>query len=222
MRPRRGGLVVIERQQKDGLNTIGLSTAGWPLQQGFNSSGVGFAIANLASTRTQPGCSYIAALPHIIGTSKAAVTASRAAEKMPLCSARYYLFVDRDGYERGVETTGVKAYSAVNPPAHTNHFIFSDMLKEEGRPKLRMASEARRQNAEDFCLGDATSLNDIFNTLARSFNFDEGIEQRGEHDEDRTCASFIIAPEQQRMWFTSGPPSQSPHCNITLSTAGEK
>jgi hypothetical protein len=200
-------LVVVRRRLSNGLYTLALSTAGWPMQQGVTSSGLAFAIANLVATTLSSGTSYICALPEIVRANTVQEAAVHA-ETIPLCSARYFSFADANGGFVALESDGCTWWKSNVKSPHTNHFIFDRALAVEGRPNIAVSSANRCRAAITFMDGVVRSIEELFHALAFNDGTDSSIARLGTGRDDRTCAAFVLEPSVQRMHFTFGPPTQ--------------
>lgn len=212
----QNSLVLIDRKIGSGPRTISLSTAGWPLQQGLNEYGLSFAITNLGATSSLIGTTYIAALI-AISCSESSKAASIKAQSIPLCSARYFQFLDKHGIHFGIETDGNVFSSKIDTKNHTNHFVHQDMLKLEGRPKILLESHGRLESLRKLLGSSFSNIETIFKDIKALNKNDFPIEKMGVHWEDRTCATFVISPLQSKMWFTPGPPSQEEISCVSLN-----
>lgn len=200
-------LVLVERRPENAPHTLALSTAGWPMQQGITSAGIGFAIANLVAKNVRPGVSYIAVLPALA----AAVTldeAVRCATAVTGCSARFYALCDAYGHFVGIETDGGNAWTSRVLDVHTNHFLYSGGIEVEGRDNS--ASEERRLKAVNVLRtvdpGDTESL---FGILETNDGSNTCISRRGHGRDDRSCAGFVLDPANRSILLTVGPPGLS-------------
>lgn len=200
-------LVLVERRVDAGPHTLALSTAGWPMQQGVTSAGIGFAIANLVARTPHTGVSYIAVLPALA----AAVTLEEVVDRLTSvssCSARFYALCDEHGRYAGVETDGRQFWTSGVPAVHTNHFLSAAGRGVEGRDTS--ASEARRQKAMEEL--DMSSIHDaasLFEVLEVNDGTDTSISRRGEGRADRSCAGFVLDPGGRSLLVTAGPPGLS-------------
>jgi Acyl-coenzyme A:6-aminopenicillanic acid acyl-transferase len=210
-------LVLIERRPAEGPLSLALSTAGWPMQQGVTSEGLGFAIANLVAKRTRPGLSYIAALPAITARTDLE-QATRYERSLVICSARFYAFADESGGYIGIETDGEARWTSDLPDVHTNHFVYGDATTAEGRDTT--ASERRLQRARLEVRAampvDATSL---FRVLEINDGTEESISRRAQGRETRSCAGFVLDPVERSILATAGPPGLSTPQRYTLDSA---
>lgn len=196
-------LVVVHRTPARGVETLALSTAGWPMQQGVTSDGLAFAIANLVgSARPTRGISYICALPQIV-QAPSANSACETACELPLISGRYFIFADSKGGGRSMESDGVQCWISGKAAPHTNHFIFAGQDDVEGRPWMIEASDLRLRAAERLSESDSTfvaALPDVFPAGGES----RLIIQSGKGREDRTCAAFVLDPSERSIRFWAG------------------
>lgn len=199
-------LVIVDRQIVGKPNTLALSTAGWPIQQGVNEFGLAFAIANMGAKPLISGTSYICALAAIAST-KSSKEAVQKATHISLCSARYYKFLDTTGKALGIESTGNEFFELSGYKAHTNHFVSKKGEELEGRLMVRRESEARRVELENIFRIPCNSVEDVFSRLKLTDKVDSLIVKHGNDIEDRTCATFVISPVEKAIWFTAGPPS---------------
>lgn len=136
----RGGLALCLRKPRRGPNTLALTTAGWPLQQGLNNGGLAAAIANAVSRDVATGIPYIALLPRIMSQSTV-VGARHLISEHPHASARIYVLADLH------ETTAVqvvpgRAAFESSDNVQANH-LTGDAVDFEGRPDIVKDSEAR-------------------------------------------------------------------------------
>jgi hypothetical protein len=206
-------LVLVRREPSNGPATLALSTAGWPMQQGVTSNGLAFAIANLVGRRSQPGISYIAALPEITIASTAAAAADRAG-RLILCSARFFAICDRHGDYVGIETDGREYWLSELPDVHTNHFVFPDTHYVEGRDSD--ASERRRQAAVRRLANSGKASAALFEVMAFFDGSDASISRRGELRETVSCAAFVLDPSRKCVSVVSGPPGLGEPVEYTL------
>ena len=211
-------LVIVKRHPHQGPETLALTTAGWPMQQGVNSNGVGFAIANLVPRTSCPGITYIAALPKIaahINAERASLTTT----KLRLCSGRYFALCDETGDFFGIESDGFHYLVVTELHPHTNHYIFHKAKDWEARHELMPISEERRKSAEAR-VGmlehiDATSL---LTVLSYNDGTSSSIYQNGEGRDTRTGACFVIEPAQRMLHYAVGQPEEGvSHC-LSLRT----
>ena len=203
----QNSLVLIDRRVGKGPRTLSLSTVGWPMQQGFNEIGLAYAITNLGASKTSIGTTYIAALM-VISSSETSKIASLKAQSIPLCSARYFKFLDRHGLHFGIETDGKVFSSRMDSKYHTNHFVHKDMVNLEGRQNVVSESLGRLNSLEKLFKSNFSDIESIFKEIIVLNKNDFPIEKNGVQWEDRTCAAFVISPREKKMWFTPGPPSQ--------------
>ena len=191
-------LVVCRRKPSSGPETLALTTAGWPMQQGITSAKVAFAIANLVSSTSGMGVPYIAALPAICqsGDVKQAL---RTLQETPHASARFYALCSPDT-QYGVEVVpGVsEIVSSTIPTSHTNHFIYEDALAYEGRPYSTNNSRLRLTQAQTY-IETSKACDDVI-TLLRSFASIEAI-QTGTGDDDNTNAIFALVPQTASLYY---------------------
>ncbi|GAF71136.1 unnamed protein product, partial [marine sediment metagenome] len=163
----------------------------------------GFAIANVEPLKSSRGVPYIAALPRI--ASEADVKSSfLVAERLRLCSGRYYALCDESGEFVGLESNGHDCRSQAQLHTHTNHYIFGEAAQWEGRREYGTLSERRRISAERR-LGDLDQIDaDSLLSLVRYHDgTPESILQTGEGRKTRTGACFVIDPSHRLMWYTS-------------------
>ena len=210
-------LILVDRHI-DGLpRIISLSTAGWPMQQGLNEHGLGFAIANMVAKTSTKGTSYICALTAVAASVSASSAAQRASQ-IPLCSARYYSFIDESGKAIGVEHDGINSNEVNGRLAHTNHFISKSGTKVEGRPEILPESKGRQALVEMlFSSRSHQSINEVFDLLSSKEPDDFSVIKHGKGLEDRTCAVFAISPADQTIWYTSGPSKLNKIRSISIS-----
>ena len=151
-----------------------------------------------------------------LSEQRTANEAAALASNIPLCSARYYKFLDSDGVSRGIEHDGVRTYDVNGFAAHTNHFISTEGAVLEGRLGLVRESEGRRQLMEERLSTKLTDVKDVFGVL--SFRDPErfSIMKLGVDAEDRTCAAFVISPLDRTMWYTAGPPVETEIENVSI------
>lgn len=204
----QAALIVVRRKPDNAASTLALSTAGWPMQQGITSNGLGFAIANMVAANHQSGTSYICALP-AIAQARSALDAAERASALPLCSGRYYAFCDSSAQFMGIETDGRSFWRTNEPIAHTNHFVITHAKNVEGRPEFAITSEKRRQTATAYRALTPVSIDALFAALAFHDETSYSISQHGEGHNDRTCAAFVIEPSRGRLHFTAGPPAEA-------------
>lgn len=201
-------LVLLERKPIDGPSTLALSTAGWPMQQGVTSEGLGFAIANLNPKSIYQGITYVAALPRIVSQA-CLVKATQEVKCLKLCSGRFFALCDSKNYV-GIETDGKQFWTDSRLTPHTNHYLFDGAIDFEGRPAIRKDSESRRLSA-------VRELSNIYDSsieaLLQVLSYDDGTEasisKLGLSGGDRTGAGFVLDPTELSISFTIGPPSQS-------------
>lgn len=188
-------LVLIKRIPNKGPITLALTTAGWPMQQGITSTGIGFAIANLIGLKSHLGITYIAALPALV-SSKSILSISQKIVRQRLCSGRFYSFCDARGNYLGIETDGKQYWSESSLRPHTNHYIFKKALTREGRQEYSLASEKRRMSAVKKIseLSD-TRPQSIIKALAFNDGTEDSIMKLGKGREDRSCALFVLDPK---------------------------
>jgi hypothetical protein len=215
----QASLVVVRRQPDAGVETLALSTAGWPMQQGITSNGLAFAIANMGATTRLNGTSYICALPRIVCATSSR-DAAEVASGILLCSARYYAFVDCYGVFVGTETDGRKYWRTEERVAHTNHFVFTEAKLFEGRPHLVADSERRRQAATNYLDSRSRNPRELLSLLAFNDGTSASISRYGEGREDRTCAAFVLDPVRRSIIFTVGPPALSKPIEIQFNCLG--
>jgi isopenicillin-N N-acyltransferase like protein len=212
-------LVVIERHPESGPGTLALTTAGWPAQQGLNSRGLGFAIANMVPLRSERGIPYIAAIPRI-AREKSARQGAVAARKLRLCSGRYYALCDESGGFVGLESDGRHYVARRELHTHTNHYVFEKAVNWEGRREHGLVSERRRCSAErrlrEMPSVDAEGL---FSLLRFQDGTPESILQVGEGRETRTGVCFVIDPARRLLWYAGGSPQDDGAQCLHLSGA---
>lgn len=118
----RGGLI-LSRRQNEGVSTLSFTTAGWPVQFGINSYGLGFATTNLTPAKSRVGgLPYIAALAKIstMADVKSALVWMKTQNFM---SGHSYILVDaKDAVI--VETTPEEIYkiAVIDFYCQTNHY----------------------------------------------------------------------------------------------------
>jgi hypothetical protein len=179
------------------------------MQQGLNEFGLAFAIANMVSNKTVRGTSYICALSRI-ASQLSAKSAAKVAASIPLCSARFFTFLDSEGEAVAVETDGERFFEISGCIPHTNHFISEAGRILEGRPNILQESEARRsQLAVKISLGRQESIDHVFQALVHRQSDATAVVKFGLGQEDRTCAAFVVSPHHKAMWYTGGPPGAS-------------
>ena len=210
-------LVLIDRQIDGAHRSIALSTAGWPMQQGVTEKGIGFAIANLGATTSTSGTSYICALPDIVDQESIGLVLKRTKE-IPLCSARYFVFLDAKGHGRGIETDGVNYVEVDSYRPHTNHFQSVEMKSSEGRPSLVEESHGRMKSMEQRLSADQKSVADVFEALSYETGAGYSIMKTGARWDDRTCAAFVISPSDRTIWYTNGPPENNRVFKASIQT----
>lgn len=202
----QNALVLVERHPSGGSATLALTTAGWPMQQGVTSAGLGFAIANLVPSTPNVGVPYVAALPRV-AAKKSLESAVAMVRTIPLCSGRFFALCDASGAYAGIESDGRQFWVSRELTAHTNHFVFDDAVAYEGRPEIRTASELRRQCAATrvACL-DTIDRASLFGALAYNDGTAATVSRDGNGREERTCAAFVIEPARLSLSYTVGPP----------------
>jgi|GEM_PF-6428353 len=208
-------LVVIHRRPLYGPETLALSTAGWPMQQGITSSGLAFAIANMVARTESLGTSYICALPEIVKAANA-TQAAEVARRIPLCSARYFALADANGSFCGVESDGRDSWCTNEFLSHTNHFILDGAASVEARTEYALASEQRRLSAQRFSNAPTPSFDELFRAISYNDGTDRSILQSGMGREDRTCAAFVLDPLEKTLTFWTGAPLSSCSRALTL------
>jgi hypothetical protein len=202
-------LVLVERRPTKGPCTLALTTAGWPMQQGLTSTKLGFAIANLIPVRSQPGTTYICALPRI-AAQPSLDSAVKSAVSLRLCSGRFYAIFDGAGNYAGIETDGKQYWVSNELRAHTNHYVFEESKPIEGRPDYVEISEKRRLSAERRLRQTKTvTASNLFDVISFNDGTLDSISQVGIQREDRSCAGFVINPADSSISATVGPPNLS-------------
>lgn len=207
----QSSLIIVDRKIGNHPRTLALSTAGWPMQQGINEFGLAFAIANIVSNLNANGTSYICALPAVVSEASCSA-ASRMAEKIQLCSARYFLFVDRDGNSVGIEHDSKQCYSVDAWAPHTNHFISKGGGPLEGRPNVVPESERRRSLMQKKIARPFSTIESVLQIFEPDPVEDSPIVKRGTEDGDRTCATFVISPVDGVVWYSQG--AKAADCNL--------
>jgi hypothetical protein len=202
-------LVLIRRRPRHGVETLALSTAGWPMQQGISSDGLAFAIANLVAKTSSEGTSYICALPELVRAATAADAFSKISS-LSLCSGRYFVFCDSAGGFEAVETDGSRYWHTHEHLAHTNHYVLEHAKEIEGRPLIIESSERRRRIATTYLKKPNLCTDALFEAIGYNDESHHSIAQYGKGRADRTCAAFVLEPAERRMWFTMGPPGNEP------------
>ncbi|WP_417077600.1 C45 family autoproteolytic acyltransferase/hydolase [Micromonospora profundi] len=217
-------LILCRRQPASGPETLALSTAGWPMQQGVTSAGVGFAIANLVATTVSSGVSYIAALPHVCSGKSLAAVCKRLA-RVPHASARYYLICS-ESTQRSLEIIPGRqpGVTVDDLQCHTNHFTDAVTEQYEGRTSTIRTSRERQ------VLGVAFSEQSPWHASAEQRIHDfaqSAMIQRGQGDDDRTGAIFLITPASGDLHFVVPAPAgeddtpEVVHRNISICREGE-
>jgi hypothetical protein len=210
-------LVLVERKPAECPGTLGLTTAGWPIQQGITDHGLGFAIANLVASESHPGTSFIAVLP---GAAECATleAAVKRIESIPHCSARFYGVVSSHGQYVGLETDGAEFWRSSSQEVHTNHFVIDNARMHEGRPAYRVLSEARRQSAAQLSRAAGLSLHDLFRALSFNDGSIRSIAQVGSGRDDRTGAAFVLDPSAETIWVATQRPFEDNFTGFRLAT----
>lgn len=202
-----GYLTLIHRRPHLAPNTLALSTAGWPMQQGVSASGIAFAITNLSSNKTPRGdsVSYIAALPYLI-SSKDLATAKGILLKLSFAGGRYVLLCDRAGNSIGIETDGHSFAEVMGAIPHTNNYLSPSLKSSDNAGSYITASQIRQQSATRR-FSNCANKQDIWNVLSFNDGSDASISREGSDEQSRTCAAFIIDPSTFSLEYSIGPPS---------------
>jgi hypothetical protein len=197
-------LFLCKRKPADGVATVALTTAGWPMQQGFTENGVGFAIANLIAKTAGDGVPYIATLPFATQARTVAAAVERIAS-LPHASGRFYVFCGngKASLLEAAPSSLCELWDA-RTAVHTNHYVRSPSF--EGRPEMHN-SAVRLELAKAFVetLSRSVSVDDALRNFMRS-----GVIQSGTGDGDRTGVVFAISPERREMSYVCGQPLFAP------------
>ena len=190
--------VLCRRRPTDGLETLALTTPGWPMQQGVTQAGIGFAIANLVATTVADGVPYIAALPSILSRSSLTSCVDLAAA-IPHASARFYLLAGAAGV-RGVEVVPRRPISVDESvaQAHTNHMLSNDLRAFEGRSLIGSTTESRLSQATTWMeRSSAIEPRDLLLEIGASLIVQKGSDAAS----DATGLAFAIDPVARSIWY---------------------
>ena len=115
--------LVLRRIPENGVSTLSLTTAGWPIQFGVNSKGLAFGVTNLTPVKTNPqGIPYIAAVAKI-ATLNSIKESKMWLESQAFMSGHSYILMDSREtiiLETTAETTSTRRY--IEPFVQTNHY----------------------------------------------------------------------------------------------------
>jgi len=190
--------LVLKRVQDNGLCTVSLTTAGWPVQFGINSLGLGFGTTNLTPTKSNIyGIPYIAALSHI-STMENVNDATAWLKKQKFLSGHSYILIDRNGVKL-LETTPSKTYEvSVNDCyCQTNHYK-SD-IDDNSKYKFLRGSLNR--------VGKVSEAVSSFKSPAVYLNWlvqtPDVLRKPSETSNALSCAAYVIDITKRRFYFTN-------------------
>lgn len=196
-------LVLLERHPKDSPSTLALTTAGWPCQQGVNSSGLAFAITNLTPRQADTnGLIYIAANA-ALGSSYSIEDIVTRFENTKFCSGHSYIVLDANGKAVIIETTAkdVRIEHIHRLSTKANHYKDGEGSIDDNCNYFYLECSVKRE---------LELLNNISN-VSNAAGFQSCLEKslyvnRMDISQPTiTCASYFINPKTKTLWFSKGP-----------------
>jgi hypothetical protein len=196
-------LVLLRRVPDGGTETLALTTAGWPAQQGVNERGLAFAITNLT-----PRTAAASGLPYIAVNARLAESLSvrdftEVATRLRYASGHSYLLVDASGAGVVLETSAdaVKARAIKRLHVQANHYSDYLAVDDNGAyPYLRRSVERAltlrallRRAAAPEALVEQIVASDV---LYRNCTTPDVV----------TGAYFFLDPPARRMYCGTGTP----------------
>lgn len=196
-------LIILERHPKTGPSTLALTTAGWPCQQGLNSSGVGFAITKLTPKVTdKTGLIYIAANA-ALGSAKSVDEISRRLECENFCSGHSYIVVDKNGGGAILETTPnhVNIIPVNNLSTKANHYSGGRKAIDDNSNYNFLESSIKREDELRLNITGITDPHEFANCLLKS----KSVNRKDSTGPSITCAHFFISVLERSIWYSKGP-----------------
>lgn len=197
------GLILLKRAPANtALRTLALTTAGWPAQQGINSSGLAFSITNLTPRRARKrGMNYIAANA-VMSTCANIENFLQFAEKVKFCSGHSYLILDSNNRSCVIETSADRFISRVllEPYIMTNHYRLYPKLDDNSNYRYLDGSINRQIEMEKTSLG-FSSPQEFSKSMSQSLH----VNKKDLHGVSVTCAYFFLVPKKQELYFSKGP-----------------
>ncbi len=207
------GLVLLRRRPDVGPETLALTTAGWPAQQGINSEGLAFAITNLTPrTARATGLPYIAAVAALaaLSTPDEFVSIAKAHQ---FCSGHSYVVLGSHGPAVIVETTGtvVDISTVTSFDTKANHYR-KDSQIDDNAAYGNFANSCKREKELHTLLQKVTGPAEFSLALSKS----SSINRVGENEVAVTCAYFYLDPTRQELWYQCGPARDEKMSVVTL------
>lgn len=196
------GLVLLHRKPKSGPHSLALTTAGWPAQQGVNSSGLAFATTNLTPVaRSRQGLVYIASLA-ILARLSCVRDVIAFVEAETFCSGHSYLALDSSGDAAIADTTGAKSevHPILSQTVKANHYEATSSIDDNTSYAYLAGSQARQ-----------AEMTSVFRYVRDPSSFRAALAgndllNRKQEEQVATCAHFFISARSQTIWYGLGPP----------------
>jgi len=195
-------LLLLHRRPDVGPATLALTTAGWPAQQGVNSDGLAFAIANLTPRHVRvEGLPYIAANA-LLAASRSPDEFVRLAERENFCSGHSYIFIGLEGPARVVQTTGagVDVETVTSFATIANHYRSASPL-DDNRAYVNYEGSCKRETELHSVLARLSGPAAFAHVVAGTTLVNR-TDVRGAVV---TCAYFYLDPVRREVWYQRGP-----------------
>jgi predicted choloylglycine hydrolase len=207
-------LIVLQRHPTNGLSTLALTTAGWPCQQGVNSSGVGFAITNLTPRVTdKSGLVYIAANA-ALGSANSLIEIVNRFKNEKFCSGHSYVIVDGNGGGSVLETTSeaVSVMPILSMSIKANHYRGGEDAIDDNCNYSYLHCSIERESELAKNISSVTNSNEFVNCLINS----PSVNRKDSKGPSVTCAHFFVSAKEKSLWYSKGPAAPSSRQNSML------
>lgn len=209
----KNALILFERHPINAPATLALTTAGWPCQQGINSSGVGFAITNLTPINVnKTNLIYIAANASL-GYSDSVKSIVEKFKNIKFCSGHSYVVLDS---MQGaiIETTSEKVHvmNVNRLETKTNHYWQGDGAIDDNSSYPYLCGSKQRQ-MELYKIIQNVSDSDTFASCLANSKY---VTRNRDKESVLTCAYFFISIKERSIWCSKGPASLTQEKNSIL------
>lgn len=211
-------LVLLERRPTlSNVNTLALTTAGWPAQQGLNNYGLAFAITNLTpKTAIKKGIHYIVANA-VMANSKSIADFLGFAQHNLFSSGHSYLLLDKSRRAVVIETNkeNLSVVEVQDNFVMTNHYCIPPQIDNNDRYAYYKASKERRSE-----MSEASSLINSPEEFSKWLSNSKIVNKKYKIDAIAvTCAYFFIVPETQTLFYCKGASYGEQMRSVTFDTS---
>lgn len=190
--------LILKRVSNDGVTTIALTTAGWPIQFGVNSNGLAFGITNLTpQTATARGIPYIAVISQI-GFMKNVDEAKHWLYLQKFMSGHSYILVDQKNalvIETTSETTA--SHKLSESFVQANHYASN--IDDNSKYKFLKRSIIRKLELQEAI--DSITDTDVFLHWLNAHPNVLRIPNSGSNI--ASCAIYSIDAKEKCIWVAS-------------------